>query len=184
VSRPLLTRPPLALLAAVLALGCAATPSLAAEKTKPTKASAGAIQVLPVDSDEVKLPPEFQMALYENLLGTLQKTGSFKQVFRAGDHGADSVADLATLHTNVRGFKEGSARARQVTTVAGATSIKVHIQITARDGKTLFERDVEGKVHFFGENLRATYNLAKAVAKQVKENFQSASPAATRGGAK
>ncbi len=55
--------------------------------------------------------------------------------------------------------------------VAGATSIKVHAQFVTRNGQTLLERDIEGKVRFFGENLRATYNLSKAVAKVVRENF-------------
>jgi len=47
----------------------------------------------------------------------------------------------------------------------------VHAQFVTRNGQTLLERDIEGKVRFFGENLRATYNLSKAVAKVVRENF-------------
>lgn len=150
----------------------------AAQSAKPAKPSAQAIQVLNIQSDEVKLPPDFQMALYENLIGQIKKTGRFPQVFRDGDKDAAGAADLVTLRANVRGFKQGSERARQVTTVAGATSIKVHVQIAAHDGKPLLEQDVEGKVRFFGGNLRATYNLAKAVAKLVSENFAPAAPAA------
>ena len=33
------------------------------------------------------------------------------------------------------------------------------------------EKEVEGKVRFFGENLRATYDLAKKVAAIVTESF-------------
>jgi len=136
---------------------------------KPAKFAASAIQILRVESDEVKLPPEFQLALYENLIEEVRKTGKFERVYRDGERGAEAVPDLLTLRSIVRGFKEGSARARQVTTVAGATSIKVRVQIAARDGRMLVDRDAEGKVRFFGENLRATYNFAKAVAKILRE---------------
>lgn len=138
---------------------------------KSAKLKASAIQILKIESDEVKLPPEFQMALYENMIREVGKAGKLQHVYRDGERGAADATDLVILRSTVRGFKEGSARARQVTTVAGATSIKVHLQFAARDGHVLLERDVAGNVHFFGENLRATYNLAKNVAKLVNENF-------------
>src|SRR2546430_8522778 len=62
------------------------------------------------------------MALYENLLRQLEKEGKFKHVYRDGDRNASSAADVIVLHSLVRGFKAGSERLRQVTTVAGATS--------------------------------------------------------------
>jgi hypothetical protein len=60
---------------------------------------------------------------------------------------------------------------RQVTTVAGATSITVHCQFTNADGRPLLARDVNGKVRFFGGNLRATYDFAKKAARVAGENF-------------
>jgi hypothetical protein len=60
-----------------------------------------------------------------------------------------------------------------VTTVAGATSISVHCQFTNPDGKSLLERDVKGKVRFFGGNLKATYDFAKKAARVSHENFSS-----------
>ncbi len=168
----------LAVLGALLLAGSLGSPARAqapvpakAPAAKPAKLSASAIQILAVESDEVKLPAEFRMALYENLIEEIRKTGKFGRVYRDGERGAGDVADLVTLRSTVRGFKEGSARARQVTTVAGATSIKVHVQLAARDGRALLERDVQGNVHFFGENLRATYNFAKGAAKLIRENF-------------
>jgi hypothetical protein len=137
----------------------------------PEKFSATAIQIAKIESEEVKLPAEFQMALYENLIDEVRKTGKFQRIFRDGERGAQDLKDLVTLRSTVRGFKEGSARARQVTTVAGATSIKMRLQIAARDGRLLVDRDIEGKVRFFGENLRATHNLAKAVAKIISQTF-------------
>src|SRR5260370_12763278 len=94
-----------------------------------------------IQSDEIKLPAEFQVALYENLIRQLEKHGKFQHVFRDGDRNATSVGDLVVLHSSVRGFNAGSGRARQGTTVAGAASVSVHFQFTHPDGKTLFETD-------------------------------------------
>jgi hypothetical protein len=140
---------------------------------KATKIKASAIQVEMIQSDEITLPAEFQIALYENLIHQIEKQGKFQHVYREGDHNATTVADLVVLHGTVRGFKAGSERARQVTTVAGATSINVHCQFTNSDGKSLLERDINGKVRFFGGNLKATSDFAKKAAHVTHENFSS-----------
>jgi hypothetical protein len=70
----------------------------------------------------------------------------------------------------VRGFKKGSEMERQVTTVAGATSISVHCEFTDRNGQLLLARDIKGKVWIFGANLRATYDFAKKAAGVAREN--------------
>ena len=139
----------------------------------PGKIKASAIKVEMVQSDEIKLPAEFQIALYENLVHQIEKQRTFQHVYRDGDRTATTVADLVVLHATVRGFKAGSERARQVTTVAGATSIDVHLQFTNPDGKSLLERDTNGKVRFFGGNLKATYDFAKKAAHVIQENFSS-----------
>jgi hypothetical protein len=80
---------------------------------------------------------------------------------------------LLVLHSTVRGFKAGSERARRVTTVAGATSITIHCEFKNTEGKVLLEKDVNGKVWFFGGNLRATYDFAKKTARVAHDNFNS-----------
>src|ERR1700719_2892398 len=92
------------------------------------KIKASAIQVEMIQSDEIKLPAEFQIALYENLVDQIQKQRTFQHIYRDGDRSAESIPDLVVLRSSVRGFKAGSERARQVTSVAGATSITVHCQ--------------------------------------------------------
>jgi hypothetical protein len=140
----------------------------------PLVSKASTIQVLMIESDEIKLPAEFQISLYEDLVHQLEKSGGFQHVYRDGDkHAADS-ADIVVLHSSVRGFKKGSEMTRQVTTVAGKTSIDVHCQFTDKDGKVLLERDLNGKVQFFGANLRATYDFAKKAAKLAHDNFVAA----------
>jgi hypothetical protein len=160
-------------LSAVVAV-LSALPSWAQEKQS-AQIKASAIQVKMIQSDEIKLPAEFQIALYENLVHQLEKKSGFQRVYRDGDHNANSASDLVVLNSTVRGFKEGSERARQVTTVAGATSIAVHCQFTKPDGKSLLEQEVKGKVRFFGGNLKATSDFAKKAARVAHENFASSS---------
>lgn len=135
---------------------------------------ASAIQVLRIESDEIKLPAEFQISLYEDLIHQLEKSGGFQHVYRDGDKRAADVAEIIVLRSDVRGFKKGSEMARQVTTVSGKTSIDVHCQFTDKTGKVLLERDLNGKVMFFGGNLRATYDFAKKAAKLAHDNFVAA----------
>jgi hypothetical protein len=157
-------------LMAVLLCGIGAA---AQDKPKPVKIKASAIQVEMIHSDEIKLPAEFQVSMYEDLIRQLQKKGGFAHVYREGDHTAASASDLVILRSNVTGFKEGSQRKREVTTVAGETQIKIHCVFSDKDGKVLLEADVTGKVRFFGGNLRATYDFAKATTKIAHENFSA-----------
>jgi hypothetical protein len=152
----------------VMASVFTASTGLAQDASQP-KINSSSIQILMVDSKEVTLPAEFQVALYENLVAEIQKTGKFKNVYRDGDRSATDAPDLVVLHSTVHGFKKGSEEERQVTTVAGATTIKIHCQITDKTGKSLLERDVTGKVRFFGGNLRATYDFGKKVAQIVRQ---------------
>ena len=160
---------------AIWLYGCAlflsASPLLA-QKNQPVKIKASAIQVVMIQSDEVPVPAEFQVALYENLIRQLEKKG-FQHVYRDGDRNAASVTDLVILHSTVRAFKPGSERAREVTTVAGTTSITVHCQFKRPDGTLILERDINGKVRFLGGNLRATYDFAKKAAHVAQEDFST-----------
>lgn len=123
------------------------------------------------ESDEIPLPAAFRVALYEKLVPQLAKR-EFSHVYREDDRNAADVSDLVVvIHNSVRSFKAGSERARQVTTVAGPTSITVHCRFTKPDATLLLERHVNGKVRFFGGNLRATYDFAKKAAQVSNENF-------------
>jgi len=143
--------------------------SMLAQTSQPPKTKIAAIQVMMIQSDET-LPAEFQIALYENLIRQLGKQG-FSQVYRDGDAKAANNSDLVVLRSTVNKFKQGSEMARQVTTVAGATSITIHCKFTKPDGTVLLESDVNGKVRFFGGNLRATHDFAKKAARLTSKNF-------------
>ena len=151
-----------------------AAPRLHAEGKHMEKVRASALKVEMIQSDEIGVPAAFQVAIYENLIQQLGKKASLLHVYRDGDRDAANIPNLVLLHTTVSGFKKGSERIRQVTTVAGATSITIHCRFTSVDGKVLLEKDVNGKVRFFGDNLKATYDFAKKASALVSDNFAAA----------
>ncbi len=161
--------------AAVAAVGVAYAPQLSAEtaaSSSGTSSTAGqwSVQVNKVDPGDVALAPSFQIAIYESLLDELSKTKRFKQVLRDGDRSASDASDLLILKTTVQKYTAGSETQRAVTTVSGATELTVRSQLCARDGHVILERTVDGKVRFMGSNLRATHNLARNVAKAIRQS--------------
>ena len=146
---------------------------LRAEAKQPAKMKASAVEVKMIPSDELTLPTEFQISLYENLVEQLQKKAVFTRVYRDGDKNAVTAANLITLECMVVKFKKGNETLREVTTVAGATSMTLRCEFTDKDGNSLLVRDITGKVRFFGGNLKATYDFAKKAAKVAEENFSS-----------
>jgi hypothetical protein len=127
------------------------------------------IEVERVGVDNLSVPREFQVSLYENLLRKLNTNSDFGVVYRDGNRNAQANQNLVRMHSTITAFKEGSERDRQVTTVKGATKIKVRCQFTDKDGTVLLQRDIEGKVLFFGNNLKATEDFAKKAAKAADD---------------
>jgi hypothetical protein len=164
-------------LAAGLAIAVALSGQLAAQ-TAAAKSSAGSsgagtkwsVQVERIDPVELELAHSFQVAIYENLLDELNKTKQFKYVIREGDDKASEIPDLLILKTMVVKYTPGSETKRAVTTVGGATKLMVRSQLVTREGKIVVERTVQGNVRFFGGNLRATHNLARNIAKMLKQS--------------
>jgi hypothetical protein len=146
-----------------------AAPSASPAKAPIAKKAPWAIQVEQVDSSAAALPGRFSVAIYEDLLSQVAKTDRFENVFRSGDHRAEGVPNLLVLKTSVVSFTEGSETKRAVTTVSGATKISVRMQLVARDGHVLVDKTVQGKVRFFGGNLRATDDLTKGMTKVLAE---------------
>ena len=142
-----------------------------AETSAKPKLSASAIRIAMVEAGDIQIPAEFRFAVYERLVERVRASGTFQKVYRTGDKAADGIPDLVTLHTKVEGFKEGSQTKRELTTVLGATKVDVTTTVTARDGHTLMDQKITGRVRFFGENLGVTNDLAKRITKLVRETF-------------
>ena len=150
--------------------GAGGNPEPAAQQTQKLTASAIQLErILPLE--DLLIPEDTRVSMYENLILQLTNTKKFQHVYRSGDRTAADAPDLVVLHLIPEVFKPGSQKEREVITIAGATSIKVKVQFTSREDKVLLEKEVVGKVRFYGENLRATYDLAKKVAALVNESF-------------
>ena len=128
------------------------------------------VQIGRIEPGEIQLAYSFQEAIYESLLEELNKTHQFSHVFREGDRKAGDAPNLLVLKATVVKYTPGSETRRAVTTFSGATKLSVRIQLVTRDGKTVLDQRVNGNVRFFGSNLRATHNLARNIAKVIKQS--------------
>lgn len=131
----------------------------------PKDAQPWSVLVRRIDPGDTTLDPSFSSAIYENLMKELPRSKQFKTVFRSGDRNANDASGLLILKTLVTKYNPGSETRRAVTTVTGATKVKVEIQLLTRDGRVLLSQDVEGDVRFIGDNLRATSKVAHNAAK-------------------
>jgi hypothetical protein len=127
------------------------------------------VEVNQIDAGGSNLAPEFKIAIYENLVTELTKSKQFSGVLRSGDSSTNGVSNLLILKTKVESYTPGSETKRAVTTVTGATKLKVRSQLCTKDGQVVLERVIDGNVRFFGGNLGATHNLARNVVKAIKK---------------
>ena len=177
---------PVLLLAALVAFAQSDKPAADSSSKKASKSSSSAnkpgtktrtviktpaIMIKEFKPKDIAVPALFEMAMFVNTIEQVKKTVLFKEVYRDGDKRAAAYPDLVILECTVYQFKEGSARQRQVTTVSGASSVHVHLALKDTNGAYLLEKDVSGSVHFIGENLKVTQDLAKNIAALVNEKF-------------
>jgi hypothetical protein len=158
------------------------TPPVAAKPDQPApkgtepkpnrpKLAAAPIQIHPVEVGEIPLPEEFRLAIYEYVVEDVKKSGVFPKVYRAGDRDAEAITSLLALHIPVDRYKAGSETKRAVTTVGGFTYINVNVAVSSNDGKILAQKPLEGRVRFYGDNLRVTSDLASRINNFLKDNF-------------
>ena len=157
-------------LTALILIIYAALPSKVLAASNRSVAAQWSVQVDKVQPGDVNIGPSFRVAIYENLLEELVKAKQFEEVLRDGDRDANSLPSLLILKTTVEAYTEGSETRRAVTTVSGATKLKVRSQLCTREGQIVLERELNGNVRFFGGNLRATHNLAHNVADAIKQS--------------
>jgi hypothetical protein len=143
--------------------------SPSAESVRPKSPPASAILVEPVDSGDINIPAEFRLAIYEDIVEKLQSSGIYARVFRSGDRRADGIAGLVILNTEVEKFKAGNQPEREIVTVLGATKVKLGVKLSTRDGAILVDKEVEGKVRFFGENLGVIRDAAKRITELLRK---------------
>jgi hypothetical protein len=154
-------------------------PVPASAQSPAAKPSAPAILIELITAGDSGILPEFLYATYEQMVSHVEKSGTFKEVYRSGDTRATDAPGLVTLRTNVGKFKQGSQTKRELTTVLGWSRVEVDATVTDKAGKTLVEKKVVGKVRFMGDNLKVTGDLGKQLAKLLRASFTpSGTPAA------
>ena len=129
-----------------------------------------------VGSEEIKLPAEFQVALYEDLVEQLEERGGFEHVYRDGDRHATERRGTVVLHSTVKNFKQGIEGPRAVATATESSSITLQCRFIDANGHILLQRDIKGAVRFFAGNLKATHDLAKKAADVARELSVQQSP--------
>jgi hypothetical protein len=152
----------------VLINAACALPVLAGE-TEPSLQK-WSVQVDEIQVGDINIEAAFRIAIYENLLEELTKTRQFRKVLRSGERTLDGVPDVLILKTTVEKYTPGSETMRAVTTVFGATKLKVRAELSTPDGQVVLERELNGNVRFIGDNLRATHNLAHNIAAAIKHS--------------
>jgi len=137
----------------------------------PSAVQQWSVLVSKVDPGATTLDPCFADAIYEDLVKELSKSKQFKNVFRSGDRNATTGSGVLILKTLATKYSPGSETRRAVTTVTGATKLNIQIQLLTDDGRVVLERNVQGNVRFYGNNLRSTgkvaHNSAKLLAKST-----------------
>ncbi|MEG9438562.1 hypothetical protein JAO29_20670 [Edaphobacter sp. HDX4] len=128
------------------------------------------VQVDRVDPAATTLDSCFSNAIYEDVVRQLNESKQFDDVFRSGDRDANSASAILILKVKVEKYSPGSETRRAVTTVSGATKIKVRIQLVAPNGQVVLERTAAGDVRFMGDNLKAAEKVAKNTAKLLKRS--------------
>ncbi len=150
----------------------AAVVSSSRGKQRTKLSPATAIVVEPVSPGATKIPAEFRMAIYEDLVEQLRESGMFRQVYRSGDREATKNSELVTLRATVADFNEGSERTRELTYYAfGRTKIAVDVQVLSGDGNVLVNQKVTGRVLAVVENLEASHFVAENIRRQLSRNF-------------
>jgi hypothetical protein len=161
----------------LIALGAHATPSedpVSMQSTPAESVEAGqqwSVQVDRIDPGATTLDVSFSDATYENLLKELAKSKQFKRVFRSGDRNTNDASGVLILKTFVEKYSPGSETRRAVTTIAGATKLKVRIQLLTGDSHVVLEHTVDGNVRFLGDNLGATNKVAHNAVKTLKRSL-------------
>lgn len=125
----------------------------------------------------IQFPPDFLVAMTEELVSQLKETKKFAQILHEGETPSESNGPRLRLVGNVTEYQAGNRAVRYMVGFgAGKTKIVAHIKFVDVDaGTVLFEQDVDGKVILGGavksESIGAARGLAKEVAKVAVRQF-------------
>jgi hypothetical protein len=122
-----------------------------------------------IDENGLKLPAEYRVLLYEQLVEELRKSYSGGTVLRMGDQAAACPAK--TLHVSVCAFKKGNERLRSSTgpvgLFVGGTSVAFSIRLTDNAGTVVFEKSLKSSKHGDSDSLGVARGVGQSISKRL-----------------
>jgi len=76
-------------------------PPATPEGMKAPKIEAANIQIMRPTSEEVRLPDDFRMAIYEKVIADLEKSGRFQHVYRDGEQPSADAKKLGLVKVEI-----------------------------------------------------------------------------------
>jgi hypothetical protein len=136
--------------------------------------------VAAIDQNGLKLPAEYRVLLYEQLVAELQRSYIGGTVIRVGDHAAS--CPMKTLHLSVSAFKKGNEKLRSSTgpvgLFVGGTSVAFSAQLVNQAGVIVFEKKLKSSKHGDADSLGVAHDVAQTVSKRLAKSKASGFDAA------
>jgi hypothetical protein len=114
---------------------------------------------------DVAVPLQFRMAIYENLISSLEARKYQGAIWREGDAKAPREPDMMTIETRIDSFDRGNERKRDIVPIWGATKLQAEVRVVRPVPDTAVVHKVSGKVRMHGEDIAAADTLSKNIAK-------------------
>jgi hypothetical protein len=134
------------------------------------------VLLAPITLSGSKLPPEYRVLLYEQLMTELRQANPTYSYFRAGDRSAGSGCTAMTLSVNVSAFNKGNAELRGCTgplgLFLGTTSMSYSVNLTNQSEKVLFQANMKEKHHLDTQSLGLAQEVARRVTKRMNKEMK------------
>jgi hypothetical protein len=129
------------------------------------------ILVAPIDSQDVDVPAEYRLLIYERLITDLQHKLVDYAVYRSGDPAAGPGCTALTLHFTVTEFKKGDEAERGTVGMfglfIGTTSISYRLTLDGSHGAILLDKTLQGSRRGDHESLTLADMIATRTSKKV-----------------
>jgi hypothetical protein len=145
------------------------------------KRTPDSVLVAPINFTGVKLPAEYRVLLYEQLIEELRQTDPSNDYVRAGDAsaGSECTCTAMTLTLDVNSFKKGNAALRGSTgpfgMFLGTTSMGYTVKLTDQSHRVLFDAHMKDKHRLDTQTLSLAQQVARNVSKQLNKGMKSTS---------
>jgi hypothetical protein len=124
-------------------------------------------------AEDLKIPAEDRVLLYERLFTRLSTTPRIRHVYRAGDSTHNARCAESRIIITATQFKKGNQAVRAsvgpLGYFVGNTRIAYHLRIASADGTILVDRDMKSSQGSDSDSLDVTKAISKAISKCYKK---------------